>query len=258
MYGHSRFLTHRRTTRITYTTLRRHFSYDVDVATDRPVFQSKSEYAYDVVKRRILSEEIAPGGVVSQERIAGEIGMSTTPVREALKRLATEGLVTLGSYRDARVTELSASEARSLYEVRQSLDPLAARLAAERRRPGDVAAIDQALEHLNPLTGKADWEGLIAHREFHRAVYRGAHNQPLFDVLEGLWDKADRYRQVGLRAHPRTGKEIARVQYEHEALADALRCGDAAAAETMMLQHISNSLGRRAIDELADQDVAGS
>lgn len=226
--------------------------------TKQPAFQSKSEYAYDVLKQRILAEEIAPGGVVNQERIAAEIGVSTTPLREALKRLATEGLILLDSHRDARVTELSAAEARSLYEVRHSLDPLAARLAAERRTDGDIAAIDAALDRLQPLSGLADWEALVAHRDFHRAVYRAAHNEPLFGVLEGLWDKADRYRQVGLRTQPRTKREIARVRSEHRAIADAVRAGDADVSGDVMLSHIGGSLGRRAIEYLTNATEHGA
>jgi DNA-binding GntR family transcriptional regulator len=216
---------------------------------EQPRFLSKSDYAYEVVKQRILSEELGPGAVISQERIATEIGVSTTPLREALKRLATEGLVSLGSYRDARVTTLSADEARSLYEVRLSLDPLAAGLAAERRTGDDVVAINDALQRLEPLSGAVEWEALIAHRAFHRAVYRASANAPLVEILEGLWDKADRYRQAGLREHPVTDQDRDRVRAEHEALAAAVVAGDVEAASDLMHAHVHGSLGRRAIDD---------
>lgn len=218
----------------------------------QPQFLSKSDYAYEVLKQRILSEELAPGAVISQERLASEIGVSTTPLREALKRLATEGLVQLGSYRDARVTMLSAQEARSLYEVRLNLDPLAAHLAAERRTDADVAAIQASLERLHPLSGAVDWEALTAHREFHRSVYRASANLPLVEVLEGLWDKTDRYRRVGLKKHPATDEDQERVRSEHQALAAAVVAGDAQQAREVMHAHILNSLGRRAIDDLSD------
>lgn len=220
--------------------------------SSQPRFLSKSDYAYEVVKQRILSEDLEPGAVVSQERIASDIGVSTTPLREALKRLATEGLVHLGSYRDARVTQLSADEARSLYEVRLNLDPLAARLAAERRTEGDIDAIRATLEALQPLSGDVEWEALTAHREFHRAVYRASANLPLVEVLEGLWDKADRYRQAGLKQHPATAEDRERVRSEHRALAEAVAAGDPQSAYDVMHAHVAGSLGRRAIDDLAD------
>ncbi|HEY1135581.1 MAG TPA: GntR family transcriptional regulator [Nocardioides sp.] len=221
-----------------------------------PAFQSKSDYAYTVIKGRILAEELAPGSVVSQERVAAELGVSTTPLREALKRLATEGLVLLGAHRDARVTELSAHEARSLYEVRAAVDPLAARLAAERRESDDVAAIEEALGRLEPLTGRADMDHLVAHRAFHRAVYTASHNLPLVGVLEGLWDKADRYRQVGLRSTPDSAADVERVRREHHALAAAVLDGDAEEAERVMRHHVAHSLGRRAIATLEAGDPA--
>jgi DNA-binding GntR family transcriptional regulator len=222
----------------------------------RPPFASKSDYAYDEIKKRILSEELPPGGVVSQERIAAEIGVSTTPVREALKRLATEGLVRLDTHRDARVSELTPQEATSLYEVRLTIDPFAASLAAQRRTDQDAALIESRLAELHPLSGKAEFTALIAHREFHRAVYRASHNEPLVAMLEAVWDKADRYRQVGLSGRTSTRKDIARVQREHRDLARAVIKGDAKAAEQAMRDHIANSLGRRAINQLLAGDSA--
>jgi DNA-binding GntR family transcriptional regulator len=225
--------------------------------TPRTPFASKSDYAYDEIKQRILSEELPPGGVVSQERIASEIGVSTTPVREALKRLATEGLVRLDTHRDARVSELTSREATSLYEVRLTVDPFAASLAAQRRTDEDAALIEERLAELHPMSGKAELTALIAHREFHRAVYRASHNEPLVTMLEGLWDKADRYRQVGLQGRTSTRKDIARVQKEHRDLARAVVKGEAEAAEQVMRDHILNSLGRRAMDRLLAGDSAG-
>lgn len=220
--------------------------------TPRRSFPSKSDYAYDEIKERILSEVLAPGAVISQEKIAAEIGVSTTPVREALKRLATEGMILLDTHRDARVTELTAQEAKDLYEVRLSVDPLAASLAAQRRTDRDIERIESTLDALHPLAGKAEMASLITHREFHRAIYVASHNVQLTGVLEGLWDKADRYRQIGLRNRADTKTDIARVQREHKALARAVREGDAEAAEQVMADHINKSLGRRAIEALDD------
>lgn len=221
-------------------------------ATNRtgPLFQSKSEYVYAEIKRQILSGELAPGAVIGQERLAEELGVSTTPLREALKRLAAENMVHLGSYRDARVTDLTAEEAQSLYEVRLSVDPLAAALAAERRTPADVEDIELALANLQPLSSNPGLEALIAHRTFHRTVYRAAHNAPLVAILESLWDKADRYRQAGLLLHPGPAQDVERVQAEHRSLAAAVTAGDATEARDVMHRHVAQSLGRRAIDFL--------
>lgn len=223
--------------------------------TPKPVF-SKSEYAYEEIKRRILTDELPPGAPVSQEGIAAELGVSTTPVREALKRLAAEGLMVLATHRDARVTDLTSAEAQSLYEIRLTIDPLAARWAADRRTEADVAAVREAVGALHPLTGAAGIAALTAHREFHRAVYRASHNTPLIEILDGLWDKADRYRRFTLKYRSGSEAEVERVRGEHQALADAVAEGDGERAEEVMRLHISRSLGRRAVEELRARETA--
>ena len=216
-------------------------------APAEPVFRSKSEMAYDVMRRRILAGDYPPGSVIGQARIAKEIGLSTTPLREALKRLATEGLVVLGTHRDARVVTLSAEEAQNLFEVRASVDPLACGLAAERRSDVDVARIDNALEVLQPLTGAASEDALAAHRAFHRAIYVAAANPTLTGVLDGIWDKSDLYRQRALLTWSPAPEDRARVHRQHASLRDAVAAGDAERAAERSRAHITHSLGRRAI-----------
>ncbi|MFD1212967.1 GntR family transcriptional regulator [Arthrobacter sp. GCM10027362] len=208
---------------------------------------TKSAYAYDELRRRILTGEMAQGSVLSQVLLAQEIGVSTTPLREALRRLAAEGLVQLESHRDARVTSLTAEEARDLYVIRESMDPLAAGLAAGSRTPADIADIETALSQLTPLRDATDLAAMTAHREFHRAIYRASHNPLLINILEGLWDKADRYRQVGLQGRKDSEKDRIRVQEEHIQIAGAVIAGDAVRARETMQRHVTGSLGRRAI-----------
>ena len=211
---------------------------------------TKNDYAYAELRTRILTGELEAGSVIPQARLAQELGVSTTPLREAIRRLSSEGLIQLEAHRDARVTDVSAAEARHLYEVRESVDPLAAALAAERRTDADLALISQSLERLNPIRDASNLEALMAHREFHRAVYRASGNPILVDILEKLWDKADRYRLIGLRAGGDTADDSERVAAEHRAIRDAVAEGEPEAAAEVMRAHIRRSLGRRAIDAL--------
>jgi DNA-binding GntR family transcriptional regulator len=216
----------------------------------RPPALTKNAYVYEELRRRILAGELLQGQTISQEQLAVGLGVSTTPLREALRRLDAEGLVTLDAHRDARVTGLNAEEARSLFEVREKLDPLAANLAAHRRTDVDIAAIQAALKDLEPLRRSSVLEMLLIHREFHRSIYSASHNPLLMSLLEGLWDKADRYRLVGLQSKPDSRADQKRVQVEHIAIAEAVIAGDARAAERTMKRHIMGSLGRRAIAAL--------
>jgi DNA-binding GntR family transcriptional regulator len=213
---------------------------------------TKNAYAYEELRRRILTGDIEQGSVLSQSKLAQEIGVSTTPLREALRRLAAEGMVELKSHSDARVASLTAEEARDLYVIRENLDPLAAGLAAESRTPADVANIQSALEQLKPLQDAADLTAMTAHREFHRAIYTASHNPLLIGVLEGLWDKADRYRQIGLKTQKDSEKDRIRVREEHIEIADAVIQGDHTRAREVMQRHVVGSLGRRAISVLTE------
>jgi DNA-binding GntR family transcriptional regulator len=211
---------------------------------------TKTAYVYEELRRRILAGELTQGQTIAQEQLAAELGVSTTPLREALRRLDAEGLVNLDAHRDARVTRLNAEEARSLFEIREKLDPLAAKLAATRRTDADIATIESALKDLEPLSASTGFESLLVHRAFHRSVYTASHNPLLMSLLEGLWDKADRYRQIGLQSKPDSADDRERVRREHIAIAEAVIAGDARAAEQTMKKHVLGSLGRRAIAAL--------
>lgn len=216
----------------------------------RPML-TKSDYAYGEVRERIMSGRLAQGATVNLEALAAELDVSTTPVREAMRRLASEGFVVLDAHRDAHVAPLTEAEARNLFEVRQQLDPLAIRLAAERRNDADRDAIQEAAAYLEPLDAGSGLAALDAHRAFHVALYRASHNDLLISLLDGLWDKADRYRRAALESREDSADDRARVQAEHQAMMAAVLEGDAGAAEEHMRRHVANSLGRRAIDVLA-------
>jgi DNA-binding GntR family transcriptional regulator len=211
---------------------------------------TKNAYAYEELRRRILAGELEQGQSISQEQLAVELGVSTTPLREALRRLDAEGLVTIDAHRDARVTQLNAEEARSLLEVREKLDPLASKLAAARRTASDITVIETTLKDLQPLSTSTGIESLLVHRAFHRSIYTASHNPLLMSLLEGLWDKADRYRQVGLQSKADSPEDRERVQHEHIVIAEAVIAGDARTAERTMKKHVMASLGRRAITAL--------
>lgn len=222
-----------------------------DRVSIQPQYLTKSDLAYSQLREAIMSGDMAAGSVLNQEVLAHSLGISTTPLREALRRLKAEGLVTLDAHRDARVAPLNLEEARDLLEVRRSLDPLAAGLAAERRTKADIEEMRSALDGLVPLPQDADQHDMIAHRRLHVAIYRASHNDTLIAMLDGLWDKADRYRRLGLRT-PRTGDEMDRKAHEHHAMVNLIIAGDAEAATRVMNEHIDTSLIVEALRRLGD------
>lgn len=221
------------------------------------LYVTKSDYAYTRIREGILLGEFAPGTVLHQSMLAKTIGISTTPLREALRRLKSEGLVELDAHRDARVAPLTAEEARDLLEIRRSLDPLAAALAAERRTKDDIRAIREALTGVEPLHRDPDVVDLVAHRRFHAAIYLSSHNDLLISTLDSLWDKADRYRRLGLEV-VRSQEERDQKAREHLELLEAVVRGDSGGAADLMRQHIDTSLGAKAANRLGADPSPGA
>jgi len=221
------------------------------------LYLTKSDYAYTRLRDGVLSGEFAPGTVLNQANLAKTIGISTTPLREALRRLKSEGLVELDAHRDARVAPLTAEEARDLLEVRRSLDPLAVGLAAERRTKEEIRRMRQATVCLESLGSDPTVTDLVAHRVFHAALYVASHNDLLITTLDALWDKADRYRRLGLAA-VRSEAERDRTAREHAELLDAVVRGDSAGAAEVMRQHVDCSLGAKAVTRLGGNRVSAT
>ena len=221
------------------------------LAPSEPGFTTKSDLAYTRVRGLILSGELAPGAVLPQAALAQTIGISTTPLREALRRLKQEGLVELDAHRDARVRALDADEARDLLELRGSLEPLAASPAARRRTDEDIADVRAALDGLEGLSSHPSATELGSHQRFHAAIHRASHNALLVEILDGLWVKTDRYRRHGLEAG-RSEEERDSRATEHRLLFEAVRDSDPDAAAELMRRHVETSLGARSLDRLAD------
>ena len=221
------------------------------------LYATKSDFAYTRMRELILSGELEPGSVINQAVLARDIGISTTPLREALRRLMHQGLVELDAHRDARVTQLNAEEARDLLEVRRSLDPMAAGLAAERRTRQDLAEMRTSLDGLDALPSNPTITQLVAHRRFHTAIYRASHNALLIEMLDGLWDTADRYRRHGLQVE-RSPEERAMKAHEHTLLFQAIEEGDSETAAEVMRAHIQTSLGAKSAWRLSKPGASPS
>lgn len=158
---------------------------------------TKSGAAYASLRERVLDGSLRPGAVLEQEALARQLGLSTTPVREAVRRLEAEGLIVQLAHKAIQVPALNRAELDDLYSVRMQLDPYAAQLGARN-------ATDGIRRELRALTHTADPDAsprsqLVHNRKLHRAMYAASGNIVLRDLLDGLWDRSDRYRMVLLR-----------------------------------------------------------
>lgn len=213
------------------------------------VFSSKGDVAYSELRRRILNGDLTAGARLAQYDLAAELSMSITPIREAIRRLASEGFVELDTHRDVKVAELSAEGGRELFEIRLALEPAATALAAERRTAQQLETMRAAAAELLPVTRQTGEDAIEAHGTFHRAIYAASGNAAMVRMLDDLWAKSDRYRRFGLTlpdgAGPRT------VDHEqHLQLLKLVESRDAEAAAALAREHIRNSLTPSVLTEL--------
>lgn len=204
-------------------------------------FSSKGEQAYGELRRRVLSGALPAGSRIAQHELAADLRMSITPLREAIRRLSSEGLVELDAHRNVRVAPMSAAEARELLEVRLSLEPAAVELAAARRTEADAGVMRAAAARLLPVTRRWGEDAILAHHEFHRALYAASHNRTMIRVLDDLWAKSDRYRRLGVELPTGDGPRTTDHRQHHEML-ELVLAGDGAAAAQLARTHIRHSL----------------
>jgi len=207
---------------------------------------NRSVVVLDSIKHAILTGELRPGQGLVETDLAGVLGVSKTPVREALKTLAGAGLVTMSPYKGATVRTVDDGLVRSVYDLRLLLEPEAARRAVARRRC-DIGAAAGALRRAGRAADRADRS--LANRDFHRALYMGCGNVLLTRVLDDLRDQAALVSAAAWQRAPSPTWQAAAA--EHEALLAAAAAGDAGATSTLLRVHIESFLNRN-FPSLAD------
>ena len=150
---------------------------------------SRTEAVLDAVKHAILTGRLSPGRPLVETELAAQLGVSKTPVREALKTLAGAGLVTMSPYQGASVRTVDDALAHSVYDIRILLEPEAVRRSASRSEAGRASwdSAGAALDAADRATDRADRQQ--ANREFHRALYVGCGNDLMVGILDGLRDQ---------------------------------------------------------------------
>jgi DNA-binding GntR family transcriptional regulator len=191
---------------------------------------------HEALLERIVSGELAPGARLRQEALADELGVSRTPLREALVRLASEGLVEFTPNRGATVARQDFGDMQQAWRARLVIEPGASRLAAERR---DSEAIERMRESVRRQRLDAgDVTGSFAlNRDFHLTLVRASGNVHLAQLADRLW-----LTRIGVpifagQVHGRA--QILTWADEHEAIAEAVAAGQLARAERLTRDHIA-------------------
>ncbi|MEO8849403.1 MAG: GntR family transcriptional regulator [Casimicrobiaceae bacterium] len=190
--------------------------------------KSLAESAYQTMRRRILDNVWLPGFRTLEQQLAVELGMSRTPVREAMLRLQNEGLVEVIPRHGMSVLPVSADDMRDIYEMLTALEAAAAALAVHRGpSAADLKPLENASREMTRALDDNDLEAWAsADESFHQHLVMLSGNRLLIEAVQNCWDRAHRARMVTLRMRPKPSRSTR----EHMDVVDKIRAGDARGA----------------------------
>lgn len=199
-----------------------------------PVHRTKVELAYEFLRERILSGELAPGQKLTLSSLAQLMGTSHMPVREAVLRLKQEDLVELTPHTGMRVTPLRPVDVMELFQVRAALEGLAARLACTNITEEVITDLKRKHDRFQSCRDSEEFGGMAeANWSFHQIILRAANNSQLVRELNDIWGKCFRFL-AGYRLIP--GRSESTIE-EHDAIIQCFCRGDVEGAARAAFQH---------------------
>ncbi|TDT14899.1 DNA-binding GntR family transcriptional regulator [Ilumatobacter fluminis] len=193
-----------------------------------------TERAYSEIKRRIMDMTLAPNEHVLEAELAQDLGVSRTPIREAVLMLRSDGLVDIVPRRGVRIRPVSADQLEGIYDVLALLEARAAELAATRQSSARIAALDSAVASMSSALRERDldgWEG--ADDDFHRLLVEASENDYLVAAARTSVDRVRRARRMTMRLRPLPTESVR----DHAELVALIRAGRAADAFASHLAH---------------------
>lgn len=212
--------------------------------------QSGARAVYDLLRRRIIDGTLAADARLTEPVLSAQLGVSRTPVREALRLLQAEALVVEQPTGGVRVAPLAVADLHRVYDVRARLEGLLARDACERARPADHERLARLVDLMDAVRDHED-EVLRIGAQFHGDIAALADNRWCSDLLRQIRGHVDRYRSLSARERVGTSDHVD----EHRAVARAVASGDPDAAERAMREHIERS-GAMAAKALGEKALA--
>jgi DNA-binding GntR family transcriptional regulator len=200
---------------------------------------SRAELVATAIERAILRGELAAGDRLAERQLAERLGVSKTPVREALKVLARRGLVVSHPYRGTEVRTIRREEARNIYQVRLLLEPEAVRLATAVHDADSLRACGEALRDADAAARRGEIADIsLANRRFHRSLYAPCPNDLLVSLLE---DVQDQIALISVSAWRREATWTSEAD-EHAAILRAVEARDDETASELLQAHIGRFL----------------
>ncbi len=196
------------------------------------------EIVFETLREAILSGKLEPGERLMEIQLAEEMGVSRTPVREAIRKLELEGFVVMIPRKGAYVAGISHKDVTDVFEVRAALEALAAGLAAERATDEEIEKLDRSLLAYSEQTNKQDIDGIVeSDTGFHELLYKCSRNERLQSMITLLREIIQRVRTVSL-SQPGRSKDAVE---EHRQIVDAIAERNVELAQHLAREHIYNA-----------------
>ncbi|WP_246658791.1 GntR family transcriptional regulator [Mesorhizobium sp. J18] len=196
---------------------------------------SRAEFAYRTLLEAISNGELRPGQRMRENELAKMLNISRTPIREAMRRLSSEGLVVVAPSRGMMVAQLDKLQVRELYSIRATLEGAAARLAAQHASAGEIAVMKEILDSCEAENEPLSYARL--NRLFHQSIHESAHNRYLTKSLSQL---ATHLALLPGTTFEAPGRSV-EASREHRVILDAIERRDPDAAEAAARQHIEKA-----------------
>lgn len=196
------------------------------------------EIVFESLREAIISGVLKPGERLMEVQLAEEMGVSRTPVREAIRKLELEGFVVMVARKGAYVAGISLKDVTDVFEIRAALEGLAAALAAERITDEEIEEMERVLVRKAALIEANDLSSLVEKdTEFHELIYKASRNERLMQIVSNLREQINRFRAVSL-ASPGRGREALE---EHKKIVEAISSRNPALAQSLAQEHIENA-----------------
>ena len=195
------------------------------------------DVVFNTLRQAILKGELEPGERLMEIQLAERLGVSRTPIREAIRKLELEGLVLMIPRKGAEVAKISARSLRNVLEVRRALEELAIELACQRMSEEDIDNLQKAQDDFKAAISEGDAMKIAETDEhYHDVIYEGTQNAKLIQMLNNLREQMYRYRLEYIKDEDKRKILI----LEHERILKAVRERKVADAKEAMREHIDN------------------
>jgi len=196
------------------------------------------DIVFEHLRAAIIAGALKPGERLMELQLAEDMGVSRTPVREAIRKLELEGLVSMIARRGAYVSDLSIRDIAETFEVRAALESLAAGLAAERIVPEELEQLERVLVEIGACEQQGTLERMVElDEEFHALLFSATRNSRLSQIISNLREQIARFRRSSLS----TPGRIKAVFHEHKSIVEAISDRNSSLAQALAREHIENA-----------------